>query len=85
MKDYASKLATLQQELETYKTQRTQIITTGQSWQLRNGEDNRSLTNVSLAQLNALIAETERKIAELEDVVTYGANPKGIRVRASAI
>lgn len=86
MRDYAQKLARLRADLETYYNARTQIITTGQSWQLRNGDDNRSIQNVSLAQLNALIAKTERDIAALEEIVeNKGKSPNGVRVRANIL
>ena len=84
MKDYARELAELQEDLAEYKAQRKQIIKTGQSWRLRNGDDTREVTNVSLAQLDKLIAETERSIAQLERIVN-GSSPSGIRVRAKVL
>lgn len=86
MKNYAQILATKRADLEKYYQARTQIVTTGQSWQLRNGDDNRAVTNVSLAQLNALIAQTEREISQLEEIVEgNGKSPNGCRVRASIL
>ena len=85
MKDYAPKLEALKAKLAEYEAKRDEILATGQSWRLRNGEDNRELTNVSLAQLNALIADTERKIEQLESIVDGHGNPNGIRVRAAVL
>lgn len=84
MKDYARELAELQEDLAEYKAQRKQIIKTGQSWRLRNGDDTREVTNVSVAQLDKLIAETKRSIAQLEHIVN-GSSPSGIRVRAKVL
>lgn len=86
MKDYALKLAELREELADYKNKRREIIATGQTWALRNGDDRRELSNVSLAQLNALIRDTEGKIAELEEIVENGNRcPRGIRVGAGIL
>lgn len=84
-KDYAQKLSELKEELATLKEQRMTIIKTGQSWSLRNGEDQRSLTNVSLVQINALIADRERQIEELEDIVENGRPSRGLSIRARVI
>ena len=85
MKDYAPKLAALKAKLAEYEAKRDEIIATGQSWDLRNGEDRRSLSNVSLAQLNALIDETQRQIDTLEGIVGNTGNPNGVRVRARVL
>ena len=85
MTDYASKLEALKAKLAEYEAKRDEILATGQSWRLRNGEDNRELTNVSLAQLNALIDETERKIEQLEGIVNGNGNPSGIRISARVL
>ena len=85
MTDYASKLEALKAKLAEYEAKRDEILATGQSWRLRNGEDNRELTNVSLAQLNALIDETERKIEQLEGIVNGSGNPSGIRISARVL
>lgn len=84
MRDYASKIAKLRQELANYEAKRDEILATGQSWRVRNGEDSRELTNVSLAQLNKLIETTEWKIEQLEGIAD-GSNPSGVRVRARAL
>ena len=84
MTDYAAKLAELQEELAELKAQKKAIISTGQSWSLRNGEDNRGVTNVSLAELNKEIADLERKIAQIEGLMN-GGNPGGIRVRGALL
>lgn len=65
----AEKLSELEEDLASYKSARRLIITTGSSYTIKNGEDSRSLTNVSLADLNDLIATTEAEIAELEDAI----------------
>ena len=85
MTDYASKLEALKAKLAEYEAKRDEILATGQSWRLRNGEDNRELVNVSLAQLNALIDETERKIEQLEGIVNGNGNPSGIRISARVL
>lgn len=86
MKDYAQTLAALREELAAYKAKRLEIVTTGQTWALKNGDDNRSLSNVSLAQLTKLINDTEAKISQLEDIVENGNRcPRGIRVGAGIL
>lgn len=84
MRDYASKIAKLKEELAEYEAKRREIIATGQSFDIRNGDDRRSLTNVSLAQLNKLIETTEWKIEQLEGI-SDGSNPSGIRVSARVL
>lgn len=85
-KDYATLLVSKREELEQYKAARSQILSTGQSWRLRNGEDSREMTNVSLAQVNAQIAILEREIAQLEDIVNgNGSCPSGVRIRARVL
>lgn len=85
MRDYAAKLAKLKSQLEEYENARSTIIATGQSWRLRNGEDNREISNVSLAQINALIADTERRIEQLESIVDGTGNPSGVRISARVL
>lgn len=85
MSNHAQKLAKLKQKLAEYEAKRDEIITTGQSIRLRNGDDNRELTNVSLAQLNALIENTERQIDQLEAYLNSQGNPSGIRVSARVL
>ena len=85
-KDYATLLVSKREELEQYKAARSQILSTGQSWRLRNGEDSRELQNDSLAQVNAQIAILEREIAQLEDIVNgNGSCPSGVRIRARVL
>ena len=84
MSNHAQKLADLKAKLAEYEAKRDEILATGQSWKLRNGEDTRELSNVSLAQINALIDETERKIAQLEGIVN-GTCMGGIRVRGAVL
>lgn len=85
MRDYAAKLAKLRTQLEEYENARSTIIATGQSWRLRNGEDNREISNVSLAQLNALIADIERQIEQLEGIADGSGNPNGVRIKARVL
>lgn len=85
-KDYATLLVSKREELEQYKAARSQILSTGQSWRLRNGEDSREMTNVSLAQVVAQIAVLEREIAQLEDIVDgQGSYSSAVRIRARAL
>lgn len=84
MRDYSAKIAKLKEELAEYEAQRKRIIATGQSWSLRNGEDRRDMTNVSLAQLNKMIETTEWKIEQLEGIAD-GSASGGIRVRAKVL
>ena len=85
MRDYASKIAKLKAELANYEAKRDEILATGQSWKLRNGEDIREMTNVSLAQLNKMIETTEWKIEQLEGIVDGSGNPSGVRVSARVL
>lgn len=86
MKDYAQILAEKREELASCKAKRLEIISTGQSWSLKNGEDGRGITNVSLAALNSMIRDLERDIAQLEDMVERtGGCPRGIRVGAGIL
>lgn len=85
MRDYAAKLTKLRAQLEEYETARSTIIATGQSWRLRNGEDNREMTNVSLAQLNVLIADIERQIEQIESLIDGNGNPSGVRISARVL
>lgn len=85
-RDYATILASKRAELEEYKTARSQILATGQSWKLRNGEDSREFQNISLAQVNAEIAALERDIAQLEDIVNgEGSRSSCVRIRARVL
>ena len=82
-RDYATLLVSKREELEQYKAARSQILSTGQSWRLRNGEDTREMTNVSLAEVNAHIALLEREIAQLEEIVdSHNRCPNGVRIKA---
>ncbi len=71
--DKSARLQQLYEELAEYRKQRLAIIKTGASWSLKNGDDTRAITNVSIANLNKLIADTERQIAQLESNGTNGA------------
>lgn len=80
----AEKLAKLREELEELLQTRKTIRVTGQSWKLRNGEDTREVVNVSLAEINREIAETERKIEQLEKLLS-GKAVGGIRVKGAVL
>lgn len=80
--DYSAQLEELKEELKTYRQQRLQIIKTGQSWSLKNGDDSRAITNVSLVQLNAIIKETERKIEALEALISGNVSHGAVRLVA---
>lgn len=84
MKDYAQELSEQRELLTEYKQARLKIISTGQSWKVRNGDDTRELVNVSLGQLSVLIRECEYKISQLERVVGM-VSPNGICVGARCL
>lgn len=85
MRDYTAKIAKLKAELASFEAKRDEILATGQSWDIRNGDDRRSLTNVSLAQLNKMIETTEWKIEQLEGLVDGSGNPSGVRIKAGVL
>ena len=85
MRDYTAKIAKLKAELASFEAKRDEILATGQSWDIRNGDDRRSLTNVSLAQLNKMIETTEWKIEQLEGLVDGRGNPSGVRIKAGVL
>ena len=64
--DKSAKIEELKNELAEYRKQRLAILKSGASWSLKNGDDTRAITNVSIAVLNKLISDTERQIAEYE-------------------
>ena len=80
----AEKLAKLRIQLENLEAKKDAILATGQSWKLRNGEDTREVVNVSLAEINREIAETERKIEQLEKLLS-GKAVCGIRVKGAVL
>ena len=85
MRDYTAKIAKLKAELTSFEAKRDEILATGQSWDIRNGDDRRSLTNVSLAQLNKMIETTEWKIEQLEGLADGSGNPSGVRIKAGVL
>ncbi len=80
--DKSARLQQLYEELAEYRKQRLAIIKTGASWSLKNGDDTRAITNVSLTSLNKLIADTERQIAQLEPYVNGKKSADAIRLVA---
>ena len=80
----AEKLAKLRTQLENLEAKKDAILATGQSWKLRNGEDTREVVNVSLAEINREIEATERKIEQLEKLLS-GKAVAGIRVKGAVL
>ena len=80
--DKSARLEELRVELAEYRKQRLAIIKSGSSWSLKNGDDTRSITNVSLTHLNKLIADTERQIAQLEPIVEGKKSSDAVRLIA---
>lgn len=60
------------EKLEAYEAAQTRIIAGGQSYSLQNGDDKRSLENVSLATLVTLIDKTRSRISMLERRIEMG-------------
>lgn len=85
MSNPAQILADLKAKLKEYEDKYDEILLTGQSWRLRNGEDSRELTNISAAALQDKIERTKRDIAQLEALVNGSGNPNGVRVRAKVL
>ena len=85
MRDYGPKIAKLKEELASFEAKRDEILSTGQSWDLRNGDDRRSLTNVSLAEINKMIETTQWKINQLEGLSEGYGNPSGVRIKAGVL
>ena len=85
MRDYGPKIAKLKEELASFEAKRDEILATGQSWDLRNGDDRRSLTNVSLAEINKMIETTQWKIDQLEGLTEGYGNPSGVRIKAGVL
>ncbi len=85
MSNPAQTLADLKAKLKEYEDKYDEILLTGQSWRLRNGEDSRELTNISAAALQDKIERTKRDIAQLEALVNGSGNPNGVRVRAKVL
>lgn len=59
-------------ELAKYEEARLRIVGGAQSYSFRNGDDQRSVENVSLASLNSTINALKSEIAELENRVALG-------------
>lgn len=59
-------LAKERENLKIYEEARLNIISTGQSYSIQNGDDRRQLDHVSLSTINSLIDQTKAKIAQLE-------------------
>lgn len=85
MRDYGPKIAKLKEELASFEAKRDEILATGQSWDLRNGDDRRSLQNVSLAEINKMIETIQWKIDQLEGLSGGYGNPSGVRIKAGVL
>lgn len=72
------KLAQAQQDLESLR-EAYQRVLTAQSWEQKDGEASRSVTNVSLATLVKEIARKEKEIENLEARID-GVSPSAFRV-----
>lgn len=84
MNDYAQRLEKLKAQLEKYETKLDDVVDTGVSWRLRNGEDSRELTNVSPKFLEEKISKIKFEIKQLEALMK-GQNPNGVSVRAKVL
>lgn len=67
-----AKLEKKKQFLEELETARIEIISTGKSYSIQNGDDRRQLENVSLKDVNDLINKTESEITMLENQIERG-------------
>lgn len=67
-----AKLEKKRKFLEELETARIEIISTGKSYSIQNGDDRRQLENVSLKDVNDLIAKTESEITMLENQIERG-------------
>lgn len=67
-----AKLEKKKKFLEELEAARIEIISTGKSYSIQNGDDRRQLENVSLKDVNDLINKTESEIATLENQIDRG-------------
>ena len=67
-----AKLEKKRKFLEELETARIEIISTGKSYSIQNGDDRRQLENVSLKDVNDLINKTESEITTLENQIDRG-------------
>lgn len=67
-----AKLEKKKKFLEELESARIEIISTGKSYSIQNGDDRRQLENVSLKDVNDLIAKTESEITMLENQIERG-------------
>lgn len=67
-----AKLEKKKKFLEELENARIEIISTGKSYSIQNGDDRRQLENVSLKDVNDLINKTESEITALENQIERG-------------
>lgn len=67
-----AKLEKKKKFLEELESARIEIISTGKSYSIQNGDDRRQLENVSLKDVNDLINKTESEITALENQIERG-------------
>lgn len=67
-----AKLEKKKKFLEELEAARIEIISTGKSYSIQNGDDRRQLENVSLKDVNDLINKTESEITTLENQIDRG-------------
>ena len=67
-----AKLEKKKKFLEELENARIEIISTGKSYSIQNGDDRRQLENVSLKDVNDLINKTESEIIALENQIERG-------------
>lgn len=67
-----AKLEKKKKFLEELEAARIEIISTGKSYSIQNGDDKRQLENVSLKDVNDLINKTESEITTLENQIDRG-------------
>lgn len=81
MADIAAKIAEKKEELALLKKRRMEIISYGQSYSIKNGDDSRSLENVPLAKIQEMIKALEGEIEDLEYMLSHnGRSSKYLQI-----
>lgn len=63
-------------ERKILNDKKLEIIATGQRYDISTGDDKRSLTNVSVAEINNQILALDRKIADIEYKLEHGGRSR---------